>query len=406
MGGLIRLFLFLPGGVDGHAVACLCSALHPLDKPKNPVNPPHEFYVFAGLLGATARYMMDLGFKDGDSTMQGLGLRLIAGALFTAAGAAADAATVDDVRARGALNCGVNEGLPGFSVPDPSGEWHGFDVDICRAISAAIFGAPDKVNYVAVSAAKRFDALASGEIDVLSRNSTWTMTRDATLGLDFAGIAYYDGQGFLVRADYGMRSALELVGARICVLAATTTEDNAAGFFRSRGIDVALMPFDSRAEVNQAYAEEKCDAMTADSSALAADRSQMPVPDDHVILPEIISKEPLGPVTRDDDPAWTDLVRWTLFGLINAEEQGLTASALAADAPNAETERAKAAGLGQPVAAALKVDEDWMANVIAGVGNYGEIFTRNLGIDTPLGIERGINAPWNAGGILYAPPMN
>jgi len=334
--------------------------------------------------------------------MQGFGLRLAAGALFaTVAGAAANAATVDDVRARGVLNCGVNEGLPGFSEPDPSGEWHGFDVDICRAISAAIFGAPDKVNYVTVSTAGRFDALANGDIDVLSRNSTWTMTRDATLGLDFAGVAYYDGQGFMVRADYGMRSALELVGARICFITATTTEQNAAEFFGSRGIDVTFMPFDTRAEAHQAYVEEKCDAMTADSSALAAERSRMPTPNDHVVLPEIISKEPLGPVTRDDDPAWTDLVRWTLFGLINAEEQGLTASALGADAG-----RARAAALGKPAAAALKVDEDWLANVIAGVGNYGEIFARNLGVDTPLEIERGINAPWNAGGILYAPPMN
>jgi len=339
--------------------------------------------------------------------MQGLGLRLAAGAVFaTVAGATANAATVDDVRARGVLNCGVNDGLPGFSEPDPSGNWHGFDIDICRAISAAIFGAPDKVNYVAVSTAGRFDALAKGDIDVLSRNSTWTMTRDTTLGLDFAGVAYYDGQGFMVRADYGMRSALELVGARICFITATTTEENAAEFFSSRGIDVTLMPFDSRAEAHQAYAEEKCDALTADSSALAAERSQMPTPNDHVVLPEIISKEPLGPVTRDDDPAWTDLVRWTLFGLINAEEQGLTATALAADAANADAERARAVALGKPAAAALKVDEDWLANVIAGVGNYGEIFARNLGVDTPLEIERGINAPWNAGGILYAPPMN
>lgn len=351
--------------------------------------------------------MMGLGIRDGDSTMQGLGLRLVAGALFAAAsGAAANAATVDDVRARGVLNCGVNEGLPGFSESDPSGKWQGFDVDICRALSAAVFGAPNKVNFVTVSTAGRFDALANGDIDVLSRNSTWTMSRDATLGLDFAGIAYYDGQGFMVRADYGMRSALELVGARICFITATTTEENAAEFFGSRGIDVTFMPFDSRAEAHQAYAEEKCDAMTADSSALAAERSRMPTPDDHILLPEIISKEPLGPVTRDDDPAWTDLVRWTLFGLINAEEKGLTATTVAADAPDAEAEKAKAVALGKPAADALKIDDDWLANVIAGVGNYGEIFARNLGVDTPLEIERGINAPWNAGGILYAPPMN
>jgi general L-amino acid transport system substrate-binding protein len=339
--------------------------------------------------------------------MQGFGLRLVASALSTmAAASAAYAGTVDDVRARGVLNCGVNEGLPGFSEPDAAGMWHGFDVDICRAISAAVFGAPDKVAYVPQSTAARFDALANGEIDVLSRNSTWTMTRDATLGLDFAGIAYYDGQGFLARADYGMRSALELFGARICVITATTSEDNAAEFFRTRAIDVAFMRFDSRADARQAYAEEKCDAMTADSSALAAERSLMPTPDDHVILPELISKEPLGPVTRDSDPAWTDIVRWTVFGLINAEEQGLTAAAVAPGAANADAARAKAVALGQPAAVALKLDDDWMVNVIAGVGNYGELFERNLGVNTPLGIERGINAPWNAGGILYAPPMD
>jgi general L-amino acid transport system substrate-binding protein len=351
--------------------------------------------------------MIGLGLNDRDSTMQGFGLREIAGALLAmAAASTAHAATVDDVRGRGVLNCGVNEGLPGFSEPDPSGEWNGFDVDICRAISTAVFGTPDKVAYVPQSTAARFDALSNGEIDVLSRNSTWTMTRDASLGLDFAGIAYYYGQGFLVRADYGMRSALELFGARICVITATTSEDNAAEFFRARAIDVTFMRFDSRADARQAYAEEKCDAMTADSSALAAERSLMPTPDEHVILREIISKEPLGPVTRDDDPTWTDLVRWTVFGLINAEEHGLTAAAVAPDAANAEAARAKAMALGQPAAAALKLDEDWMVNVIASVGNYGELFERNLGVGTPLGIERGINAPWNAGGILYAPPMH
>lgn len=333
--------------------------------------------------------------------MHGIGLRLFTGALMVAAAAsAASAGTVDDVRARGVLNCGVSEGLPGFSETDPSGTWRGFDVDICRAIAAAVLGDPDKVNYAPQSTATRFDALANGDIDVLSRNSTWTMSRDATLGLDFAGIAYYDGQGFMARASYGMRSALELFGARICVITATTTEDNAAEFFRSRGIEVTFMRFDSRPEARQAYADERCDAMTADSSALAAERSLMPAPEDHVILPEIISKEPLGPVTRDDDATWTDIVRWTLYGLINAEEQSLTAATAAEDGDGQPAE------LGRPAAAALGLDDDWLAKVIASVGNYGEIFERNLGVNTPLGIERGINAPWNAGGILYAPPMD
>lgn len=333
--------------------------------------------------------------------MQAFGLRLVATALMAAATASsASAGTVDDIRARGVLNCGVSEGLPGFSEADSDGTWHGFDVDICKAIAAAVLGDPDKVSYLPQSTAGRFKALADDKIDLLSRNSTWTMTRDATLGLDFAGIAYYDGQGFLARTDYGMRSALELFGARICVISATTSEDNAAEFFGSRGIEVTFMRFDTRAEARQAYGEEKCDAMTADSSALAAERSLMPTPDNHVILPEVISKEPLGPVTRDDDPAWTDVVRWTLYGLINAEELGLTADAMASDGAE------KATALGQPVAAALGLEDAWLTNAIAAVGNYGEIFERNLGVNTPLGIERGINAPWNGGGILYAPPMD
>jgi general L-amino acid transport system substrate-binding protein len=339
--------------------------------------------------------------------MAGIGPRLAAGALLLlVAAAAAEAGTVDEVRARGVLNCGVNEGLPGFSEPDSSGVWRGFDVDICRAIAVAVLGEADKVAYVPQSTAGRFQALADGEIDVLSRNSTWTLSRDTGLGIDFAGVAYYDGQGFLVRADFGMRSALELFGARICVLAATTSEDNAAGFFRSKGIDVTFLRFDGRPEARRAYADEKCDAMTADRSALAAERSLMANPDDHVILPEVISKEPLGPATRDDDPVWTDIVRWTLYGLINAEEQGLTADTVASSAPTGDAGRAKALALGRPAADPLGLEEDWLVRVIAGVGNYGEIFERNLGLDTPLGIGRGINAPWNAGGILYAPPMD
>jgi general L-amino acid transport system substrate-binding protein len=334
--------------------------------------------------------------------MQRLGLFLAAGTLLATAVSAAHGRTIDDVRARGALNCGVSEGLPGFSQADSSGAWRGFDVDICRAVAAAVFGDPGKITYLSLPSATRFEALKNGDIDLLSRNSTWTMSRDTTLGLDFAGVAYYDGQGFLVRADYGMRSALELFGARICLITATTTEENAAEFFASKGIDVTFMPFDIRADARQAYVDQKCDAMTGDRSALAAERSRMDEPGDHIIMPEVISKEPLGPVTRDDDPAWTDVVRWTLFGLINAEEKGLTSAAMTSN----DEDKATAAALGQPAAAALGLEDDWLAKVIEAVGNYGEIFERNLGVDTPLGIERGINAPWNAGGILYAPPMH
>ncbi len=333
--------------------------------------------------------------------MMRLGLGLAVATLLAAAPSITHAGTIDDVRNRGVLNCGVNEGLVGFAKTDSSGVWHGFDVDICRAISAAVFGDPDKVNFVPLSSATRFDALANGDIDVLSRNSTWTMSRDTNLGLDFAGIAYYDGQGFLTQANYGMRSALELFGARLCVVSSTTSEVNAAAYFGSKGIDVTFMTFDNRPEALEAYSEERCDAITADQSALASDRSLLDDPDRHVILPEVISKEPLGPVTRDDDPAWTDVVRWTLFGLINAEEMGLTSTTMM----SVDQSKVSATKMGQPAAQALNLEDDWLVNVIAAVGNYGEIFDRNLGVDTALGIARGINSPWNAGGILYAPPM-
>lgn len=339
--------------------------------------------------------------------MKNFGLRVsIAAWIAIAAAIPANAATIDDVRTRGQLNCGVSEGLPGFSEADPSGQWHGFDVDICRAVAAAVLGDPDAVNYVPQSATERFQSLKKGEVDLLSRNSTWTMSRDTNLAIEFAGIAYFDGQGFLARASYGIRSALELQGANICVLAATTSQDNASAFFATSGIDVTFTSFETRIEGRKAYADEQCDAMTADRSALAAERSLLPVPDDHVILPEVISKEPLSPVTRDDDPTWTDLVRWTLYGLINAEELELTSLALDPASPEADKHRATARALGEPSAAALQLKEDWLATVIASVGNYGEIFERNLGVETPLGIDRGINAPWNAGGILYAPPMH
>jgi general L-amino acid transport system substrate-binding protein len=319
--------------------------------------------------------------------------------------ATANAATIDDIRSRGKLVCGVSDGLTGFSDRDAGGRWTGFDVDFCRAVAAAVFGDTDKVDYVPLSAGERFEALKSGKIDLLSRNSTWTMSRDIGLGIDFAGVSYYDGQAFLSRASYGVSSALELQGARICVISGTTTEENAAAYFGSRNIEVSFTRFATRAEARKAYEEEACDAVTADRSALAAERSLTAAPDDHVILPEIISKEPLGPATRQDDPAWTDVVRWTLYGLINAEELGLTSASVSAATPDGEARKAEAVALGKSAAGALGLGEDWLATVIARVGNYGEIFARNLGPDTGLALERGINAPWNAGGILYAPPM-
>jgi general L-amino acid transport system substrate-binding protein len=317
----------------------------------------------------------------------------------------AAAGTLDDVRAAGKLTCGVSEGLPGFSDKDANGAWHGFDVDFCRAVAAAVLGDPDKVDFVPLSAAARFAALTEHKIDLLSRNSTWTMSRDLKLGVDFAGVSYYDGQGFLAVVLDGFTSALQLEGARICVIEGTTTLTNAANWFAARKIKVSFMTYATRHEARAAYAARECDVFTADRSALAAERSLLPVPADHIILPEVISKEPLGPVTRDDDRAWTDLIRWTLFGLIDAEEAGLTSAGVDPQKFGGAAQRQRAIDMGKPAAEALGLTDDWLAVVLAKVGNYGEIFERNLGEESPLGIRRGMNALWTEGGILYAPPM-
>lgn len=326
-------------------------------------------------------------------------------ALLAGAPQGAAAGTLDDVRKAGRVTCGVSEGLPGFSDKDAAGVWHGFDVDFCRAVATVVLGDPEKVDFVPLSAAARFDALTQHKIDVLSRNSTWTMARDLKLGVDFAGVSYYDGQGFLALVLDGFTSALQLEGARICVIEGTTTQANAATWFAMRHMKVSFMTYPTRHEARAAYAARECDVFTADRSALAAERSLLPQPADHIILPEVISKEPLGPVTRDDDRAWTDLVRWTLFGLIDAEESGLTSSGLGPQAIGGAVMRQHAMEMGQPAAESLGLADDWLAVTIAKVGNYGEIFDRNLGEDSPLGIRRGINALWTEGGILYAPPM-
>jgi general L-amino acid transport system substrate-binding protein len=309
------------------------------------------------------------------------------------------AGTLDDVRARGTLICGVSEGLPGFSEKDGSGVWRGFDVDFCKAIAAAVFGDVAKVEYRPLSAEARFDALKSRRIDLLSRNSTWTMSRELELGLAFAGVSYFDGQGFLLPALYGATSPLQLGGAKICVATGTTSEMNASQFFQKHNLKVSFLAFTERAQAHAAYAEKKCDVFTGDRSGLAAERSSLPSPEDHVILRDVISKEPLGPVTRDDDSRWTSLVRWTLFALINAEELGINSKSVAAEKGQ------QAMALGLPAARSLGLSHDWLFKLIGGVGNYGEIFERNLGPDTPLKLNRGMNALWNEGGLLYAPPM-
>ena len=311
----------------------------------------------------------------------------------------AAAGTLDDVRSRDKLICGVSEGLPGFSEKDGSGVWRGFDVDFCKAVAAAVLGDTAKVEYVPLTADVRFNALTDRRIDLLSRNSTWTMSRELELGLEFVGISYFDGQGFLVPTLLGANSALQLDGARICVGSGTTSEQNAADFFQSKKLKVSFLRFTEGTEARAAYASEKCDVFTADRSALAAARSLLPVPQNHVILRDVISKEPLGPVTRKDDAKWTGLVRWTLFALINAEELGLDSKSIATSG------RQRAIELGAPATRSLGLANDWFVKMIVGVGNYAEIFERNLGENTPLALGRGVNALWTQGGLLYAPPM-
>ncbi|KQU99236.1 amino acid ABC transporter substrate-binding protein [Devosia sp. Root105] len=318
---------------------------------------------------------------------------------FLASSSVGFAGTLDDVRARDKLICGVSEGLGGFSKQDATGAWQGFDVDFCRAVAAAVLGDAGKVEYLPLSAEARFAALSDGKIDLLSRNSTWTMSRDLDLGLDFPGTSYFDGQGFMIPAIFGAISPLELDGASICVVSGTTTEANAAAYFEKAGLKVSFLSFEARDAARAAYAEARCDAYTADRSALAAERAALPTPDEHVILKDVISKEPLGPVVRDSDPQWTSLIRWTLFALIDAEEQELDAASMG----GAGADTAKA--MGAPAVKALGLADDWLVKVLAGVGNYGEVFERNLGEETPMQLSRGVNALWTQGGILYAPPM-
>ncbi|MFN4157953.1 MAG: amino acid ABC transporter substrate-binding protein [Gemmobacter sp.] len=328
----------------------------------------------------------------------------------TAAGAlmagVAAAATLDDVKARGELNCGVTTGLTGFSLPDANGNWTGFDVAVCRAVAAAVLGDGSKVKFVPTTGQTRFTALASGEIDVLSRNSTWTFSRDVDLKFDWAGVNYYDGQGFLVRKDLGVSSAKELDGATVCIQTGTTTELNLADFFKANNISYQPVPAETNAEMEQKYASGACDAYTTDVSGLAATRATLTDPDNHIILPEVISKEPLGPLVRHGDNQWGDVVRWTLNALIAAEEYGVTSANLeemAANSPNPEVKRLL--GTEGDLGAMLGLDKDWAKRAIAVGGNYGEIFARDLGEGTPIGLARGLNAQWTQGGLLYSPPF-
>lgn len=316
--------------------------------------------------------------------------------------------TLQAVKARGRLNCGVHEGLVGFAFIDNRGQWRGFDVDFCRAMAAAILNDPNAVRFVPLNAEQRFDALAAQRIDVLWRSTSWTMTRDAGDGLSFAGVNYYDGQGFLVRRSLNLNSASELNGARICVQAGSTTELNAADYFRSRGIDYRAVVLRNEEEARQAYSREQCDAYSADISALAAIRTTLSDPQAHAILPDVVSKEPLGPVVRRGDEQWTALVRWTLNAVILAEELGVTranAEALSKDSRDPRIRRL----LGEEgdMGAELGLDRRWARNAVVAVGNYGEIFDKNLGSQSTLDLARGLNAQWNArpGGLIYALPI-
>lgn len=319
---------------------------------------------------------------------------------------AAPSPTLKAVRARGELRCGVNPGLPGFAFQDNGGRWRGFNVDFCRALAAAVLGDPDKIRFVPLGNEERIAALRAGKVDVLWRNTSWTFSRDAGDQLDMAAISYFDGQGFLVRRSLNLTSAVELNTAKICVQNNATSAQNLEDFFRSRGIAYTAMTFDSEDEARAAYQAERCDALTADISALAAARSVMDDPAAHVILPDAISKEPLGPLVRQDDPAWTDIVRWTLYALILAEERGITKADLKAMKTGADPEARRLLGEGG-YGAMLGLDADWAARAIAAGGNYGEIFDREIGGKSALKLDRGLNALWNAPrpGLLYAPPM-
>jgi general L-amino acid transport system substrate-binding protein len=334
-----------------------------------------------------------------------LKLACLAGAMCAVTSTAAFAgARVDAIKARGELICGVNTGLGGFSIADSTGKWVGLDADICRAVAAALLGDGNKVKFVPLNAQQRFTAVQSGEVDLLSRNTTWTLTRDTQLGLNFAATTYYDGQGFMVPKSLNVTSAKQLAGASVCVQPGTTTELNLADYFRANNMQYKPVVIENLAEVNAAFFAGRCDALTTDASGLASVRkNDAKNPDDYVILPEIISKEPLGPAVAQGDEQWTDIVKWTVFALLEAEEYGITQAnveemAKTSTNPNIKRVLGATPGMGK----AIGLDEDWVVKAVKSVGNYGEVWTRNI---TPLGLPRGVNNLWNKGGLMYAPPI-
>ena len=315
------------------------------------------------------------------------------------------AQTLNAVKDRGQLICGANGTLAGFGIPDPQGNWTGFDVDFCRAIAAAIFNDPTKVKFVPLTAKDRFTALQSGEVDVLSRNTTWTLSRDTSLGLDFTAVTFYDGQGFMVHKALKVSSALELNDAAVCVQQGTTTELNLADYFRANHMTLKTVTFATGDEALKAYESSRCDSYTTDSSGLYGERLKLAEPTEHIVLPEIISKELLSPAVRHGDNQWADVVRWTHFAMIEAEELGVTKANVDEKMKSDDPEIRRMLGVEGQYGEALGLTNDWVYRIVKHVGNYGEVFERNVGQGSPLKIVRGLNALWTKGGLQYGPPF-
>ncbi len=330
------------------------------------------------------------------------GLAMLSALSFTPTALAQSGSTLEAVRERGAIRCGANNQLPGFASVDSDGNYFGFDIDICRAVAAAVFGDPDQVEYIPLTAANRQSAMQAGEVDIMSRNTTWTLTRDRDWGVTYGPTTYYDGQGFIVPNELGISTLDELSGATICVLAGTTTELNLADVFRARSIDFEAVTLDEFDSAFSAYEEGRCDAVTTDQSSLISRRTTLEDPDAHTILEEVISKEPLGPLVTQGDPQWSDIMNWTVFALFYAEEVGITSDNIGTFTDGENPDIARFLGEEGDLAELLGLESGWVVNVIEGVGNYGEIFDRHL---TPLGVSRGLNQPYTQGGILYSPPF-
>lgn len=334
---------------------------------------------------------------------------MFATALLIAGSATAQApkptSTLEVVKNRGMLSCGVSQGLPGFSTPDDKGNWTGIDVDICRAIAAAVLNDPTKIRFVPLSAKDRFTSLQSSDIDVLSRNTTWTLSRDTSVGLNFTGITYYDGQGFLVAKAKNVNSALELSNATVCVQTGTTNEQNVADYFKANKMKYEIVAFSSADEALKTYESGRCDVFTSDVSQIVAERTKLAQPDAHAILPEVISKEPLGPLVRHGDDQWFDIVKWTLFAMLNAEELGITQKNVDEMAKSDKPELKRIFGTDGNLGEQLGLTKDWVIRIVKAVGNYGETFDRNVGANSKLQISRGWNKLYTQGGLQYAPPI-